>query len=45
MATSLANYAAIVFDFDGTIADSFGAITASVNHVRIQRGHSTLGRV
>jgi phosphoglycolate phosphatase len=25
---------AVLFDFDGTLADSFGAITASVNHVR-----------
>jgi phosphoglycolate phosphatase len=25
---------AVIFDFDGTLADSYGAITASVNHVR-----------
>jgi phosphoglycolate phosphatase len=25
---------AVLFDFDGTLADSFGAITASTNHVR-----------
>lgn len=25
---------AVLFDFDGTLADSYGAITASVNHVR-----------
>ncbi|CAN5132663.1 phosphoglycolate phosphatase [soil metagenome] len=25
---------AVMFDFDGTLADSFGAITASTNHVR-----------
>ncbi len=29
---------AIVLDFDGTLADSYGAITASVNHVRADRG-------
>jgi phosphoglycolate phosphatase len=27
-------YRAILFDFDGTLADSYAAITASVNHVR-----------
>lgn len=27
-------YQAILFDFDGTLADSYEAITASVNHVR-----------
>jgi 2-phosphoglycolate phosphatase len=27
-------YRAIIFDFDGTLADSYAAITASVNHVR-----------
>ena len=25
---------AVLFDFDGTLADSYPAITASVNHVR-----------
>ena len=29
---------AALFDFDGTLADSFPAITASVNHVRAARG-------
>lgn len=29
---------AILFDFDGTLADSFPAITASVNHVRARHG-------
>lgn len=29
-----ARYRAIFFDFDGTLADSYGAITASLNHVR-----------
>lgn len=28
------NYRAVLFDFDGTLADSYAAITASVNHVR-----------
>jgi phosphoglycolate phosphatase len=28
------SYQAIIFDFDGTLADSYSAITASVNHVR-----------
>jgi 2-phosphoglycolate phosphatase len=31
-------YRAVLFDFDGTLADSYDAITASVNHVRSQRG-------
>lgn len=31
-------YAAVIFDFDGTLADSYAAIAASVNHVRAQRG-------
>ena len=29
---------AVVFDFDGTLADSYAAITASVNHVRAHHG-------
>jgi phosphoglycolate phosphatase len=29
---------AVVFDFDGTLADSYAAITASVNHVRAFHG-------
>src|SRR5260221_1678825 len=29
---------AILFDFDGTLADSYDAIAASVNHVRAHRG-------
>ena len=29
---------AVVFDFDGTLADSYAAITASVNEVRSRRG-------
>jgi 2-phosphoglycolate phosphatase len=31
---STSDYRAIIFDFDGTLADSYAAITASVNHVR-----------
>jgi 2-phosphoglycolate phosphatase len=31
-------YHAIIFDFDGTLADSYAAITASVNHLRSVRG-------
>ncbi len=42
MTKSFASYQAVVFDFDGTLADSFDAIAASVNHVRILRGHSAL---
>src|SRR5262249_9515919 len=29
---------AVIFDFDGTLADSYDAIAASVNHVRAARG-------
>jgi phosphoglycolate phosphatase len=35
---SLRPYAAILFDFDGTLADSYAAIASSVNHVRAKRG-------
>ena len=38
MTVSLRDYAAILFDFDGTLADSYAAIAASVNHVRGVRG-------
>lgn len=31
-------YRAVLFDFDGTLADSYPAITASVNHVRAGYG-------
>lgn len=31
-------YRAVLFDFDGTLIDSYGAITASVNHVRACHG-------
>jgi phosphoglycolate phosphatase len=33
---------AVVFDFDGTLADSYQAITASVNHVRVRHGLAPL---
>jgi phosphoglycolate phosphatase len=29
---------AVIFDFDGTLADSYSAITATVNHVRAHHG-------
>ena len=29
---------AVLFDFDGTLADSYGAIAASVNHIRTHHG-------
>jgi len=42
-----ANYRTVLFDFDGTLADSYAAITASVNHVRSHHGLPALpeGRV
>ena len=42
MADTLAPYSAVLFDFDGTLADSYAAIAASVNHVRARRGHTAL---
>jgi 2-phosphoglycolate phosphatase len=33
-----ANFRAVLFDFDGTLADSYPAITASVNYVRARHG-------
>jgi 2-phosphoglycolate phosphatase len=38
MAETLDRYGAVVFDFDGTLADSYAAIAASVNHVRGRHG-------
>jgi phosphoglycolate phosphatase len=38
MTDALRSFAAVVFDFDGTLADSYAAIASSVNHVRA--GHS-----
>ena len=35
-------YQAVFFDFDGTLADSYDAIAASVNHLRVLRGHAPL---
>ena len=35
----------VLFDFDGTLADSFPAITASVNHVRSLHGLAPLSVV
>ncbi len=33
---------AVFFDFDGTLADSYDAIAASVNHLRALRGHEAM---
>src|SRR5919202_1840909 len=35
-------FRAVLFDFDGTLADSYAAITASVNHVLTRYGKPTL---
>lgn len=35
-------YSSLIFDFDGTLADSYDAIAASVNHVRAQRALTPL---
>ena len=42
MTDSIHAYAAVVFDFDGTLADSYAAIASSVNHVRAQHGLAAL---
>jgi 2-phosphoglycolate phosphatase len=42
MTDPLQRYAAVLFDFDGTLADSYAAIAASVNHVRGLRGLAAL---
>jgi 2-phosphoglycolate phosphatase len=42
MSDTIHHYAAVVFDFDGTLADSYAAIASSVNHVRAQRGMPAL---
>jgi 2-phosphoglycolate phosphatase len=34
----VSHFRAVLFDFDGTLADSYPAITASVNHVRAAHG-------
>jgi phosphoglycolate phosphatase len=36
------DYSTYLFDFDGTLADSYAAIAASVNHIRALRGHGPL---
>ena len=38
------NFHAVIFDLDGTLIDSYDAITASVNHVRALRGLAPLPR-
>jgi 2-phosphoglycolate phosphatase len=38
----MATYRAVLFDFDGTLADSYMAITASVNHTLAHFGRPTL---
>ena len=38
MPDALNSVRAVLFDFDGTLADSYAAITASVNHVRAAHG-------
>src|SRR5262249_41135200 len=38
METSPRSLQAVLFDFDGTLIDSYPAITASVNHVRSRHG-------
>ena len=42
MSRTIGSYDAFLFDFDGTLADSYAAITASVNHVRAQHGLDVL---
>jgi phosphoglycolate phosphatase len=42
MTDMLGHYKAVLFDFDGTLANSYAAITASVNHVRAQHGQPPL---
>ena len=36
------HFRAVFFDFDGTLADSYDAIAASVNYIRGLRGHEPL---
>src|SRR6266516_602828 len=42
MNETLQHFQVVLFDFDGTLADSYAAITASVNHVREHYGKSAL---
>jgi phosphoglycolate phosphatase len=39
---AMPRFRAVLFDFDGTLADSYAAITASVNHVLEHHGRPTL---
>jgi phosphoglycolate phosphatase len=39
----ISSFYAVLFDFDGTLGDSYPAITASVNHVRSLHGLPPLG--
>jgi phosphoglycolate phosphatase len=43
MSAELRSLKAVLFDFDGTLGDSYEAITASVNHVRAAHGLPPLG--
>jgi phosphoglycolate phosphatase len=43
MADQVGAIKAVLFDFDGTLIDSYEAITASVNHVRAAHGLPPLG--
>ncbi len=42
MTRSIISFSAFLFDFDGTLADSYDAIAASVNHVRQRHGLTPL---
>ena len=42
MQNDTTRYQAVLFDFDGTLADSYPAIAASVNYIRQLRGHEPL---
>jgi 2-phosphoglycolate phosphatase len=42
MSATLETFKGVVFDFDGTLADSYAAIACSVNHVRSERGMPAL---
>jgi phosphoglycolate phosphatase len=43
MSVDFGTLRAVLFDFDGTLGDSYPAITASVNHVRAAHGLPPLG--
>jgi 2-phosphoglycolate phosphatase len=42
MIPDASHFRAVFFDFDGTLADSYEAIAASVNYIRALRGHDPL---